>query len=142
MHVQMRASDRLGSAANSECSRQDSLALGIFLLDENGIIRYCNERLLRRIEASFETVCGQSIKKFMPDFPVGVGADGFGIAVATTAEEPELIHLQLQKGGVAMVRFTASPILKNGRSALVVIIEEINSMYAVEQTIIETRDRL
>ena len=128
MYVQMRKSDRFVSDANSECSRQDSLALGIFLLDENGIIRYCNERLLRRIEASFETVCGQSIKKFMPDFPVGVDADGFGTAVATTAEEPELMRLQLQNGGVAMVRFTASPILQNGRSALVVFIEEIHSM--------------
>lgn len=126
MSVQMRESDRVDSINSMGYSHRNILSPGIFLLDENDIVRFCNESLLRRIEISFETICGQSISRFIPDFPAYAVAYDVGDNVGTPADKPRMAQLQSLKGNVAIVRLTIVPFFKNGKSSRVVVIEEID----------------
>lgn len=128
MYVRMRESDRVESKNAMGFTPRKALSSGIFLLDENCIVRFCNESLLRRIEISFEKICGQSINMFIPDFPTDVVSFDYETAVDATMDKPKMARLQLPKGGCDRVRLTVMPFFKNGKSSLVVIVEPIDSL--------------
>lgn len=94
---------------------------GIFVINADGTIRYCNDVLLRWIGTTPVQSRGQPITQFLADFPTD-----FDIALATTEVEPKILEMRLLNGGVEPVQITARPLLPEKKASLVVIIERVD----------------
>lgn len=92
---------------------------GFAVLNGDGTIRYCNEQLLRWIDATPTQCQGRSITTILPDFPSAIIEEP-----ASAVGEPKHLHLQTFNGELESVQIKVRQLKLDDEGSLIVVVEQ------------------